>query len=529
MMTNFSNHRLINRLFFVLLGLTVLALTSCQSNKPATPTPLAAATSQPSHTPTPMIVVTETPRNVETAVPTTLPSPTNTQTPTPTTQPTRTPGPPPTKTPIPLSFDSYGISSWSLNAQGQLALLKNGSLLVEVPPMSGIFHEVDQSVVNAFWSPDGEKIFYAVQPVVDEIYDFKIFELQSLESFSISNIIHDFPTSPYGQGSHFLAWESDSSGILFLRENSREESQLGGELYAGELFLLDLEQNNYTQLMEIFEIYKIKIPVANENTFFAFFHCGAPCEFVEKFDYSGHEIWRIPFPTGGRVVFSKNADFVINYGCADGCPLDDPVNISIQQFDTHTGEVLTIWQIYENEHFNGLQIPELSPDEKYLGFYLENDDFFTILQIIDLTGRSYGQRPNSVIVDWRPGGGPVVQERVAVGQTQLLYWPLDGTPVQVFAELGLVDFAAGKWSEDGRFFIYSTVDEANNQSQLTLWQPEASQPTLLTTAEGTDGFQNFAWLLDGTAVYFNFGRTELWKYEVATNALTLIASTEPSE
>lgn len=65
---------------------------------------------------------------------------------------------------------------------------------------------------------------------------------------------------------------------------------------------------------------------------------------------------------------------------------------------------------------------------------------------------------------------------------------------------------------------------------LTACQSHApATPTPLTAAEGTDGFQNFAWLLDGTAVYFNFGRTELWKYEVATNALTLIASTEPSE
>ncbi|MFZ1401049.1 MAG: hypothetical protein WAS33_29360, partial [Candidatus Promineifilaceae bacterium] len=203
MMTNFSTRWLINRLVFVLLGLAVLGLTACQSNEPATATPLAAATSQPSHTPTPTIEVTET------AVPTNTPSPTATQTHTLTTQPTRTLSPPPTKTPVPLSFDSYGISSWSLNAQGLLALLKNGRLLVEVSPLSGTFHEVDQFVIKAFWSPDGGKIFYAVQPVLDEIYDFKIFELQSLESFSISHIIHDFPTSPYGQGSHFLAWKSD--------------------------------------------------------------------------------------------------------------------------------------------------------------------------------------------------------------------------------------------------------------------------------------------------------------------------------
>jgi hypothetical protein len=174
----------------------------------------------------------------------------------------------------------------------------------------------------------------------------------------------------------------------------------------------------------------------------------------------------------------------------------------------------------------------ISPDGQFVALYvpIEQGNFEDgELTIVDQNGRSYGQRPNSVIVDWRPGGGPVVKETVAAGQPQLLYWPLDGSAVQVFAELGPVAFEAGKWDEDGRFFIYSTLDEANNQSHLHLWQPEASEPTLLTTAEGTDGFQNFAWLPDGTAVYFNFGRTELWKYEVATNALSLIASTNSSE
>jgi len=40
----------------------------------------------------------------------------------------------------------------------------------------------------------------------------------------------------------------------------------------------------------------------------------------------------------------------------------------------------------------------------------------------------------------------------------------------------------------------STINEAENLSHLYLWQPEANEPTLLTTHEGSDGFQNFAWL-----------------------------------
>ena len=171
----------------------------------------------------------------------------------------------------------------------------------------------------------------------------------------------------------------------------------------------------------------------------------------------------------------------------------------------------------------------LSPDGQFAALYVprenaQNEYVDKDLTIVDQNGRSYGQRPNSVVVDWRPGGGPVVQERMADGQAQLVYWPLDGADVQVFVEPGLFEVDEGKWSEDGRFFIHSTVDEAANRSYLYLWQPENGAPILLQTAIGTDSFRNFAWMPDSTAVYFNFGHTELWKLEAENKSLNLIAS-----
>ena len=80
------------------------------------------------------------------------------------------------------------------------------------------------------------------------------------------------------------------------------------------------------------------------------------------------------------------------------------------------------------------------------------------------------------------------------------------------------------WRGDGRYFIYSAVDEAENKSIVYLWQPGSAAPTLLHIATGTDGFRNFTWLPDSTGVYFNLGRMELWKFEVETDSLTLIAS-----
>ncbi len=495
----------------LVLGLATAVLTACTiTNDPTPQAPLAevaTATPSPSSTPTATMSL------VETAVPTMIPS--QTIAPTSTEQPTRTPGPTPTRTPVPLSFE--GISNWSLSSSGQLFLVQAGKLLIENPQTSGNFQEIDDFVGFAAWSPDGNKIIYMVQQFQENIQDFKLFNLETNESSSIRSLVENFPASPYRPGFRFMTWKPDNSGILFLTVN--EEMP-----WEGKFFLADFQTNEFTYLIEVYEINKINIFKTLPDGFFTFDHCGAPCEVLSKYDYGGRFLWRIPFATMGRVVFADDNQLVINYGCADGCPREDPINKSIQQFDANTGEAETIWQIGEDEYFNGIEFPELSPDEKYLGFYLHNDDFFTVLEIIDFNGRSYGQRLNSIIMDWRPGGGPVVQESVAEGQAQLVYWPLDGEAVQVFVSPTSFVFGVGKWSGDGRFFIYGAVDEAENQSYLYLWQPESDAPTLLHTAVGTDGFHNFAWLPDSTCVYFNFGQMELWKFEVETEALTLIAS-----
>ncbi|MBK8901990.1 MAG: hypothetical protein IPM53_12455 [Anaerolineaceae bacterium] len=411
-----------------------------------------------------------------------------------------------------------GISSWALNSSGQLFLILDGRLLIEDPHSLANFREIDQFVSFAAWSPDGNKIIYSVQQFQDSIQDFKLFNLNTNETLSMSNLVENFPVPPYFPRFRFMAWKPDSSGIIFLTVDDEFA-------WEGKLYLANFQANDFTHLTDVYDTYKINIFKSLPDGFFAFDHCGSPCEILSKFDYEGHFLWGIPFATMGRIVFASNDQLIINYGCADGCSPEDPVNKSIQQFDASSGEAITIWQIGEEEYFSGIEFPDLSPDEKYLGFYLEND-LFTVLQIIDFNGRSYGQRPNSVIVDWRPGGGPVVQERMADGQTRLVYWPLDGSAAQVFISPGSFEFGSGKWSGDGRYFIYSSVDDATNQSHLTLWQPENGAPMLLQTAVGSDGFRNFAWLPDSTGVYFNFGRTELWKFAVETESLMLIASAE---
>jgi hypothetical protein len=429
------NQLIVYAKLLVIMGLGTAVLAACQTNGSTRLAAAPTATTQPSHTPTPTIVVTET--AVQTATQTRQVIVIATA------QPSYTPGPTPTHTPVPITTE--GISRWSLSSSGQLFLILEGKLLIENPQASANFQEIDHFVSFAEWSPDGNKIIYSVQQFQDRIQDFKLFNLETNESLSMSNLVDDFPAPPYFLRYRFMAWKPDSSGFIFLTVDDEFA-------WEGRLYLADLQSNDFTYLIDAYDVYLINIRKTLPDGFFSFDHCGAPCEVVSKFDYEGNLLWRIPFTTMGRVVFADDAQNVLNYGCADGCPHEDPVNKSIQQFDANTGEVRTVWQIGEDENFSGMEFPELSPDEKYLGFYLENDNFFTNLQIIDFNGRSYGQRPNSFIVDWRPGGGPVVQESMVDGQTQLVYWPLDGADAQVLVEPGLFEVDAGKWSGDGRFF-----------------------------------------------------------------------------
>ena len=168
-----------------------------------------------------------------------------------------------------------------------------------------------------------------------------------------------------------------------------------------------------------------------------------------------------------------------------------------------------------NGHFVALYVPRENAQNEY-----DDKD----LMIVGQNGHSYGRRPNSVIMDWRPDSGPVVKEYMEDEQTQLVYWPLDGAAVRVFVSPKSFEFGEGKWSGDGRFFIYSAVDEAENKSYVYLWQPESGAPTLLHAAEGTNGFRNFTWLPDSFGVYFNLGQVELWKFDLDTASLALIAN-----
>lgn len=423
---------------------------------------------------------------------------------------------------IPTTTPSPGILRPILSRDGQLAFIKNQMLMVETAPRNGDFTEIAQFVNDGAWSPDGLKLAFFINDIPDNLdnENVSVWEAGTNTITSLGDIVSDFPPELplLSEGNNRvlhlenLKWSPNNESISFTVWDTLEAG-IGG------VWIADFINANFNLAVQEFSTYQSWW--INENTVLVDWHCGSPCEGLTAYK-NGELLWELPWQTAGQFALSLNNEFLINTGRIMG---REPF-ATVEEIDLATGEIKIIWEATEQGYFP-LFSTNLSPDNNFISFHFGGSDLWLDpgnLYIIDRNGRSYGQRPNSVIMDWRPGGGPVVQESVAEGQTQLVYWPLDGEAVRVFVSPNSFVFGEGKWSGDGRFFIYSAVDEAENKSYLYLWQSENDAPTLLHSGAGTDGFRNFAWLPDSTGVYFNLGQMELWKFEVETKSPTLIAS-----
>jgi len=344
------------------------------------------------------------------------------------------------------------------------------------------------------------------------LFDLKINSLTRL-----NDLIPNLPSGDFG----VPIWMKSGEKLLFRK------------LFEGDISILDFETSSFSTPIQGSNNLGIwELP--NENLLIQD-HFGIWANVLQVYDLNGTRIWSFPNPSPEfpefRSVEGVNAG-VLGYS-------EEGELLIIFEPDENLNEFAAFYHFdpvsFEIEHLFSVQLAfanaRISPTGDFAALYVprenaQNEYEDKDLMIVDHNGRSYGQRPNSIIMDWRPGGGPVVKESVAEGQTQLVYWPLDGEAVQVFVSPTSFVFGVGKWSGDGRFFIYSAVDETANQSYLYLWRPDNDTPALLHTSAGTDGFRNLTWLPDSTSVYFNLGRMELWKLEVETESLSLIASSE---
>jgi dipeptidyl aminopeptidase/acylaminoacyl peptidase len=140
--------------------------------------------------------------------------------------------------------------------------------------------------------------------------------------------------------------------------------------------------------------------------------------------------------------------------------------------------------------------------------------------VIDRDGRELGQYPNSSFVDWRPNGGLTIKHELDSGVSQLEHlsetWELQiiftTEPNTLITNSPWMN-GGGKWSPDGRYFIFTTENYDNDKTQLYLWLPEEKQVRLIPTQE--QDFSDPIWLPDSTAFYFIINGT-IWEYGIAT-------------
>ncbi|MCB9009856.1 MAG: hypothetical protein H6656_21220 [Ardenticatenaceae bacterium] len=491
------------KMMLVLLVATVVLAACTITNNPTPAAPLAevvtVSVERPSATatPSPSSTPTATRILVETAVPTSTPPPTTT----------------PTATAMATPF--LAISPPILSSQGQLAFIKNQTLFVETAVGSEIFNTLEDYIAAALWSPQGDRLLFATcaipgQIVICEGINWFLYQLEGGKLINLADLFNDLPVEDLG----VPTWLNSGEKLLV------------SSYLQGDILVLDLKTGTFSVPIRVFnELKTWELP--GENLLIQD-HFGTWLNELHTFTLDGEKLWSLPnfhpegIDGGNAAVlgFSEVGQLLI---------ILEPVD-NLNEFATfyHFDPVT-----FETERLLSVQLANFSPDisvspnGQFVAYFAPGENAQNegnVLTIVDQNGRSYGQRPNSVIIDWRPDGGPVVKEIIEAEQTQLVYWPLDGAAAQVFVSPTSLVFGGGKWSGDGRFFIYSAVNEAENQSHLYLWRPESGAPILLHTAAGTDGFRNFAWLPDSTAVYFNLGQTELWNFEVETESLTLIAS-----
>lgn len=145
-------------------------------------------------------------------------------------------------------------------------------------------------------------------------------------------------------------------------------------------------------------------------------------------------------------------------------------------------------------------MPHISPDEQYISFnYGGNLGSPGTLHIIDRSGQSYGDYPNSYVLDWRPNSSLAVNEILETGENRLVYTSLDGTIEPVFLAPAGTEITGsswnvdggGRWSPDGRFFIFAAQNNNSRTGQVYLWQPGNGEPILIYTTGYDKSVANF--------------------------------------
>ncbi len=453
-------------------------------------------------------------------------------TPTPTTEPTRplvvivptdegsgetavlpTMTPNPTSAPyVPPTKQSF-ISQPSLSAQGHLVFYDNKTLLVEIEPNSNNYQDMAPNVSSAIWSPSETQLFYLAEPnppLYSDCHGIEALGIWQADTNSIVSLNYALPELQ-NECPIAIKWSIDEKKVYLM------------DYGFSQLLFIDLEDQTVGKLdfslpVSFWDIGNERILVQERR--------GTNIASLDSYNLTGELIWSYPnVPSGaflgantGIAGYSQEHDLLVIGGPTASNESYD--RTTIYSFDLTDFELIELWTediVVYSTYF--------SLDGFYIGLAVahENDNGSDFM-IVDRNGRSYGTRENSQLLDWRPGGGPVVVQEMDNGQNQLVYWPLDGAAARVFVQPRDFRFVGGAWSPDGRTFVYNALDDSIGASYLYLWQPESGLPQLVQATTSEAASTNFAWMPDSSRVYYNLGNQELWSLTAETAELNLIAS-----
>jgi Tol biopolymer transport system component len=253
------------------------------------------------------------------------------------------------------------------------------------------------------------------------------------------------------------------------------------------------------------------------------YHCGSPCAGFASQNYFGESLW-FEGSTTGFVDFAATDNFMILAGHTDVPP---PYSSTLDEINLLTGEKRVIWEApSDGDYFTPFFDPSISPDEQFIAFNYGGgphvQEVTYVLYVIDRNGQEIGQYPRSSFVDWRPNGELTINRILesdvnqlvnltASGESQIIFTTEPGT---FLAKVAFYEKGDGKWSPDGRYFIFTTENYEKDLTQLYVWLSETEEVRLVLTEDQDYGSQ-FIWLPDSTAFYFIINGV-IWRYEMET-------------
>ena len=401
-----------------------------------------------------------------------------------------------------------------MSAQGRLAVSVAGTLYIQSADGSDRYAAADHGAGPVSWSLDGSMLLYC--RVGDSPYgcsDIRIYQVEENHSFSLSEVIPDFPKPPFSLGS---TWSFDSTKIYFT------------DLIADQLVTVDLAGRKMWHF--------INYSITNLWDFAPGFmivenHCGSPCETVAAYTYSGEKIWSLSWATAGLFDISRDKSRLINTGRVD----TDFDTLTVEEIDLSDGSMEVLWSLEDwlgSVYFTLFFPPALSDDERYISFSLGENSRPRNLMIIDRNGDVLADVPDAVFPIWGRGLEMVflLAHFEEEGNVSLIYYNIEENRlVTLLEDIGSC-FTSPKycpemlWNPDKTIFTYTRFDETEGIAELFIWDPALGQSTLVYAEGAEERLSNITWSPDSKRLYFSTQKG-LLAYQAADQRLIVIAST----